>query len=136
MAGMLAVSTVSCGGGAQPTPTTAKPTAGGERTPAGGPAPAKETRGDASAGKQLIVAKGCGACHVVPGVPEAKGTIGPNLTGFASRPQIAGAVQNTPDNLRRWLADPPAVKQGTQMPKIGLSEAEVENLAAYLYTLR
>lgn len=38
--------------------------------------------------------------------------------------------------LRRWLADPQTVKPGTLMPRLGLSEADIEHLLAYLYDLR
>lgn len=88
-------------------------------------------------GRQLFTQKGCIACHVVSGVPGAVGTVGPALDGVASRPTIAGgAVQNTPANLRRWLRNPPAMKPGTQMPNLGLSDAEIDNLIEFLNTLK
>jgi cytochrome c1 len=60
---------------------------------------------------------------------------GPPLTGFAGRGVIAGSVPNTPDTLMRWLQDPPAVKPGTLMPALGVSETDARDIAAYLYTL-
>jgi cytochrome c1 len=82
--------------------------------------------------------KGCGGCHTIPGVPGATGAIGPNLSGVASRPTIAaGAVPNSgPDNLKRWILDPPAVKPGTAMPKLGLTDDEATTIVAFLETLR
>lgn len=98
-----------------------------------GPLPAT---GLAADGKQLFVTRGCVACHRAPGVPEAQGTIGPNLAGLASRPKIAGTLDNTSDNMLKWLMNPPAMKPGTAMPSIGLGEEEARKLAAFMETLR
>jgi cytochrome c len=89
-------------------------------------------------GQALMAQKGCGGCHVVPGVAGASGTIGPSLAGVASRTSIAGGAvpNNGPDDLKRWILDPPAVKPGTQMPKLGLSDDEATKIVAYLATLR
>ena len=40
------------------------------------------------------------------------------------------------DNLRPWLANPPAVKPGSVMPNLNLSSNEITKLIAYLETLR
>jgi len=40
--------------------------------------------------KLEIAAYGCGACHVIPGVGGAYGSVGPPLTKFARRVYIAG----------------------------------------------
>src|SRR5438046_1503974 len=119
---------------AQPTAATAQPTAApaqptsapAQPTSAPKPAPPPPNPAAATEGQALIVQKGCGACHTIPDVSGANGTIGPNLTGVASRPTIAGgAVQNNgPDDLKRWILDPPAAKPGTQMPKLGLTDDE------------
>ena len=69
--------------------------------------------------------KGCVTCHVntrVEGRTGVLGPIGPNLTGYT----------NAPDFLRRWLANPSAVRSGTQMPNLRLSEAEIEDLIVFL----
>ena len=89
-------------------------------------------------GQQLVAQKGCAGCHTIPGIPGATGTIGPNLAGVANRPSIAGgAVQNNgPDDLKRWVLDPPAVKPGTAMPKLGLTDDEAARIAAFLETLK
>jgi len=87
-------------------------------------------------GRALFVSKGCVACHTVEGVPGATGKVGPELTTIASRPQIAGVVENTPDNLKRWLKNPPGLKPGTAMPNLGLTDEEVDNLVAFLLTLK
>jgi len=83
---------------------------------------------------QQIMESICASCHLVEGT-AAQGTIGPELTNFANEDQIADVVENNEENLRAWLADPPAVKPGTAMPNLGLTEAQIEALVAYLYTL-
>jgi cytochrome c2 len=101
--------------------------------------PSEPLSAAATTGKQLFVSRGCGACHRAPNVPEAGGTIGPNLRGVGDpqhHPKIAGVLDNTPDNMVRWLMNPPAVKPGTTMPSIGLGEDDARNLAAFLETLK
>jgi len=87
-------------------------------------------------GEQAIESYGCGACHLVPGITGARGMAGPPLTNWAQRGIIAGHLPNTPDNLVAWIMDPPRYSPGTAMPKLGVSEAEARDMAAYLYTLR
>src|SRR4051794_11913783 len=62
--------------------------------------------GTAAEGRRVIEAKGCAACHEIPGVRVAHGKIGPPLTGFADRVMIAGVLANSPENLMRWIRDP------------------------------
>ena len=99
-------------------------------------APATPTAGsDADAGFNLFQTKGCSGCHTVDGV--SKGMIGPNLTHVLSRTSFAGSLlEMSPANLRRWLRDPPKVKPGSKMPNLGLSDADITQLIAYLETLR
>lgn len=87
------------------------------------------------AGAQAFV-ESCGSCHTVKGT-EASGKLGPDLTHVASRTTLAGGtVENTPANLRAWLRDPQAVKRGNRMPGPDLDQATIEQLVAYLNTLR
>lgn len=90
--------------------------------------------GDPAIGEEIVTTGLCAACHTIEGT-TAQGVTGPPLTGFASQPQIAGVVENTPENLAAWLADPQAVKPGTLMPAPGLSQAQIEHVVAYLNTL-
>jgi cytochrome c len=92
--------------------------------------------GDAERGRVALGGFGCGACHVIPGVRGATGMVGPPLFQFALRAYIAGQLPNQPDNLMRWLQDPPAVEPGTAMPNLGVGSAVARDMAAYLYTLR
>jgi cytochrome c oxidase subunit 2 len=89
--------------------------------------------------KQIFIQKGCIGCHAISGFKEAVGLTGPNLTNFGSRETIGGgALTNTPDNLKLWLHDPGAVKQGNIMStaigpgKIMLTDQEIETLVGYL----
>ncbi len=91
--------------------------------------------GDATVGKRLIEQYQCGACHAIPDTAAGAGTAGPPLSGFARRSYIAGRIPNQGPALIAWLVDPPAVKPGTSMPNLGISEADARHMAAYLYTL-
>ncbi len=92
--------------------------------------------GNAKVGRHLIYSYGCGSCHVIPGVAEANGTVGPPLQGFAYRTYIAGSLENTPPNLFRWITKPQEVVAGSAMPDLGVSERQAQDIAAYLYTLK
>jgi cytochrome c oxidase subunit 2 len=48
----------------------------------------------------------------------------------------AGAAPNTPENLRLWIQNPDAIKPGSKMPAMGLSDHELDALTAYLAALR
>jgi cytochrome c1 len=87
-------------------------------------------------GRELAAAYGCGVCHIVPGVPGARGTVGPSLEAFGERNLIGGVVPNQPDRLVRWLLNPPSIAPDTGMPSMGLTTAEARDVAAFLYTLR
>lgn len=103
-------------------------------TPA--PAPAQGAAG-ASPAVTLMQAKGCGACHIIPGVPGAAGMIGPSLEGLMGRDTIAaGTIPNTPENMRKWLKDPPAMKPGTLMLNLALTDQEIDTLIEFLNTLK
>ena len=85
---------------------------------------------------RAVFTRSCGACHAVEGT-SALGRVGPDLTHLASRPFIgAGALENTPASLARWIPNAPAVKEGARMPAMPLSPAELRDVVAYLETLR
>jgi cytochrome c oxidase subunit 2 len=92
--------------------------------------------GEAAKGLQLFQQMTCISCHAIGGT-DAKARVGPDLTHFASRRQLgSGAVENTPENLRRWLKNPQDVKPGVKMPNFNLTEKQVAEFAAYLETLK
>jgi mono/diheme cytochrome c family protein len=100
--------------------------------------PPGETRripeGNAEArGLALIESAGCGACHEIPGVDWPKGRLGPSLAGFDDVGLIAGALPNRPGTLAAFIRDAPAVKPGSTMPPMPLSESQAADIAAYLY---
>lgn len=87
-------------------------------------------------GKQVIMEKRCGACHTIPGIPNAQGLVGPPLFFFSRRTYIAGEVPNTPANLVKWVMSPQSIEPKTAMPTLGLSEQQARDVAAYLYGLQ
>lgn len=85
-------------------------------------------------GKALIEYYGCGACHMIGGIPLANGHVGPPLTNFVRRYQlIAGVMPNTPQNAVRWILDPPKIIPTVDMPDLGLGPHGAEDITAYLY---
>lgn len=86
-------------------------------------------------GRRWMEIYGCGGCHVVPGVPGARGRVGPPLDNVAARLFVAGVTENKPDNLIAWIQDPQRVDSSTAMPKTGVTERQARDIAAYLYTL-
>jgi cytochrome c len=104
----------------------------------GAPAPPPDrvvAGGDPSRGIVALRQHGCGGCHLIRGLPEARGAVGPPLDGLPGRAYIAGRLTNHTMNLTRWIQSPRAVDPGTLMPDLGVSDAEARDIAAYLYTL-
>ena len=93
------------------------------------------TGGDAGRGRHAIEKYRCGACHIIPGIHNADGLVGPPLMYWGRRTFIAGEVPNNPENLERWVRSPESIEPGTAMPTLGLTEQESRDVAAYLYTL-
>lgn len=63
----------------------------------------------------------CVACHALKG---QGGQVGPALDGVGSRRDRT--------YLETWLKDPMSIKADSKMPKLPLSEAEINELAAFL----
>jgi len=91
---------------------------------------------DAGRGRAAIRRYGCGSCHSIPGITGADGLVGPPLGQIASRVYIAGVLPNEPENMIRWIQNPPAVDEKTAMPNMGVTARDARDIAAYLYTLR
>jgi cytochrome c2 len=94
------------------------------------------TGGNAARAPALIRAYGCGTCHTIPGVRGATAHVGPPLGGIAGRSYIGGVLANNPENLVRWIENPPAVDDKTAMPNLHVGHGDAADIAAYLYTLR
>ncbi|MBK7976620.1 MAG: c-type cytochrome [Deltaproteobacteria bacterium] len=63
------------------------------------------------------------ACHSLGG---AGGKVGPALDGVANRRDA--------DYLKRWISDPPGIKPDTKMPRLPLTEAQIDELVGFLST--
>ncbi|MDQ3819196.1 MAG: cytochrome c [Acidobacteriota bacterium] len=94
------------------------------------------TGGDPVRGRAAISRYGCSTCHTIPGIRGADALVGPPLTQMGSRSYIAGVLPNTPDNMIRWIENPPQVDRLTVMPNLGVSEQDARDIAGYLYTLK
>nr|WP_244099930.1 cytochrome c oxidase subunit II [Burkholderia anthina] len=95
------------------------------------PAPAA---GAQQRGRHLFAAR-CAGCHTVRGT-DATGNAGPDLSHLGARRLLAaGTLDNTPDNLRRWIAHAQQIKPLTLMPSFALAPRDADDLAAYLATL-
>ena len=91
-----------------------------------------DRQADPERGRRLIAERGCIACHTVPGVSGPASRVGPPLDNMARQAYVAGVLPNTPDNLARWLLDPPAINPRTAMPATGLQAVEAQDIAAFL----
>jgi cytochrome c oxidase subunit 2 len=75
---------------------------------------------------------------MIRGLSAANGIVGPDLTHVGSRATLgAGVIDNTPDNLRAWIANPQAIKPGVLMPAFAnLSDSDLNALVQYLEGLK
>ncbi len=68
-----------------------------------------------AAGREAFQANQCAGCHTVRG-HEGGGVVGPDLTHVGARTTIAaGLLENTEENLYRWITEPQHVKPGNLM---------------------
>jgi len=101
-----------------------------QRRPAAAPTTLAALRGE-----RVFDAR-CAACHAIRGT-DAHGAQAPDLTHLLSRRLLAaGALDNTPANLHRWIAHAQRIKPGTLMPDIALAPADAHDLDAWLTTLQ
>jgi cytochrome c oxidase subunit 2 len=89
-----------------------------------------------AAGRRVFETQACMNCHTVRGT-AATGRFGPDLTHLMSRDTLAsGAMPNTDNNLRQWIKNPDTFKPGSLMPAMQLSDNQLNQVAAYLETLK
>jgi cytochrome c oxidase subunit 2 len=75
-------------------------------------------------------------CHRIQGT-NAGGAVGPDLTHIRSRQTIAaGTLENTRDNLAKWILDSQAIKPGNRMPPNPLNAEDLGALLDYLQSLK
>ena len=91
---------------------------------------------NAHQGQLVFEQQACINCHAVAGT-VANGRYGPDLTHLMSRETLAaGAMSNTPENLKAWIADPSTFKPGSLMPAMHLTDRQNAQITAYLLTLK
>ena len=85
----------------------------------------QETRASVSRGRRAFQDQGCYGCHTVgkTGTPT-----GPDLSHIGAKYKRSYLIG--------WLRDPSSQKPTAHMPKLTLTNAEVEALATYLGSLR
>ena len=95
--------------------------------------PAAEPKSEAAIrGMDVFMSGTCVGCHAIRGTAAA-GILGPDLTHVSSRLSLgAGTLENTPEDMRRWLEDPQDAKPGNLMPTPGLDAQALDDLVAYL----
>lgn len=87
-------------------------------------------------GRRVFETTACINCHTISGT-VAEGRFGPDLTHLMSRDMIAsGAAPNTPANLKTWIQAPDAIKPGSLMPAMKLSDHDLDAVTTYLETLQ
>jgi cytochrome c oxidase subunit II len=87
-------------------------------------------------GQQVFLSHACVMCHTIRGTP-AGSRVGPDLTHVASRATIAaGALPNTIGNLGGWILNAQSIKPGCRMPPNHMTGSELQDLLAYLETLK
>ncbi|MEO6848001.1 MAG: cytochrome c oxidase subunit II [Chthoniobacterales bacterium] len=90
----------------------------------------------AAQGKALFYSLACINCHTIDGT-IAKGGFGPDLTHLMSRQTIgAGVADLTPTTLHEWIQNPQTLKPGCLMPDMKLLGPQVDQVTAYLQTLK
>ena len=92
---------------------------------AAAPAWAQDGAALVAQGKRLFTDQGCYGCH----------TVGKMGTAIASDLSRIG-LKYPESYLTKWLRDPSAQKPTAHMPRIQLTEAEIQALAAFLASLR
>jgi cytochrome c oxidase subunit 2 len=87
-------------------------------------------------GQQVFMGTSCILCHTIRGTPAAA-TNGPDLTHVGRRQTLAaGAIPNTRGHLGGWIVDSQAIKPGNHMPSHNLSGPDLQDLLAYVESLK
>jgi cytochrome c oxidase subunit 2 len=95
-----------------------------------------ENNPEVALGRQVFERTACINCHAVNGT-AGTGRFGPDLTHLMSRDTLAScAMSNTPALLRAWIKAPDQFKPGVLMPAMNLNDKELDQLVAYLTTLK
>lgn len=79
-----------------------------------------------SAGRSLLARAGCRGCHTIPG-SEVWTSEAPDLDGLSQK--------TSPEWLKAWLRSPRDLRPATWMPAFRLDVEEIDDLAAFLWSL-
>lgn len=90
-----------------------------------------------SNGKKLFTQHACNSCHAIGS--EGSATVGPNLAGVTR-------IRSS-EWLKRWLKNPDSMRKDpkivalkakypSDMPNLGLTDPEVQDLIAYMATFK
>lgn len=80
--------------------------------------------GDVEKGKAVYEAQKCKMCHSIAGVGNKKFP----LDG------VAGKL--SAEDIKKWIVDPKSMKKDTIMKAYKLSDADLDNLMAYMLSLK
>jgi cytochrome c oxidase subunit 2 len=95
--------------------------------------PAEDTA--TSRGAKIFANSPCTSCHTIKGV--STGYVGPDLSHLGSRTTIAaGVLANHPKQLTEWIEHPTKIKPGAEMPDFALGGEQLNDLVAYLESLK
>lgn len=90
----------------------------------------------------------CGSCHNLnypsstPGAPHLRNLLGRNIASASDFPGYSDALKSrgedvwTEESLEAFLRDPQSFAQGTAMPKLDLTDAEISELMTQIKLLR
>ncbi len=102
-----------------------------QRTAAPEPSTAAQARG-----REAFLTLPCINCHAITGI-DAYATAGPDLTHVATRATLgAGTLINNKGNLGGWIVNAQALKPGSGMPANEMTPQQLNDLLAYLETLK
>ncbi|MFT7581747.1 MAG: cytochrome c1 [Myxococcota bacterium] len=95
-------------------------------------------------GRMLLERKGCMTCHTMTGVPTIPSSplpvdLTPDQEAYGVK--LAPDLRHARDRLQvgtiaQWIKDPAAMKPGTPMPTIPMTDEQVEDIVAYLLEAR
>lgn len=80
--------------------------------------------GDVEKGKAVYEAQKCKVCHSIAGVGNKKFP----LDGVGSKLSA--------EDIKKWIVDPKSMKKDTIMKAYKLSDADLDNLMAYMLSLK
>ncbi len=133
--------------GVTPTPTAGRPptrapkptaTAAATATPGGPTAP--PPTGGAAAGRDVFLNSGCTACHTIDSIPQARGSLGPNLTTVGAHAGDRKPGISADAYLRESVTTPGAfIVQGFQNvmpPGLVPPGPDLDNLVEFLLSLK